>query len=117
VKSLNDTVKEIKLISKPSKKGGKNHFVRVDLINGRSTDIWCDKEVIELVQTCKEVGVEPIKSFKLEKRISEKTGEAYNAIVLTMFNNDEYFYFLPRATNTIVELLFNKMLNEEKGAV
>jgi len=112
MKNLNDVVKEIKLISKPSKKGGKNHFVRVELINGRSTDVWCDKEVVELVQTCKEVGVEPIKSFMLEKRISEKSGESYNAVVLKMFNDDEYFYFLPRATNTMVELLFSKMQNE-----
>lgn len=33
------------------KHGGKNHFVRVELINGRSADVWCDKEIVELIQT------------------------------------------------------------------
>ncbi|MCM1437672.1 MAG: hypothetical protein NC131_00470 [Roseburia sp.] len=111
MENLNKVVKEIKIIAKPSKRGGKNHFVRVELINGRSADIWCDKEVVELIQTCTELGVEPFKSFTLEKRISEKNGAEYIAVVLKMFNDDEYFYFLPRATNTIVELL---IANAEK---
>ncbi|MDR0850775.1 MAG: hypothetical protein LBN07_04885 [Christensenellaceae bacterium] len=113
MKNLNAVAKEIKIISKQSKKGGKNHFVRVELINDKSADVWCEKEVVELIQTCKELNVEPIKSFALEKRISEKTGEPYVAVVLKMFNDHEYFYFLPRATNTIVELLAAKMENKE----
>jgi len=114
MENLNKVVKEIKLIAKPSKKGGKNHFIRVELINGRSTDIWCEREVVELIETCKELGVEPIKSFTLEKRISEKSGESYNAVILKMFNDDEYFYFLPRATNTIAELLYAKEVSNQK---
>lgn len=114
MENFNKVAKEIKIISKVSKKGGKNHFVRVDLINGKSADVWCEKEVVELIQTCKELGVEPIKSFTLEKRISEKTGSPFVAVVLKMFNDNEYFYFLPRATNTIVELLAAKMQSENK---
>ena len=114
MKNLNEVAKEIKIISKPSKKGGKNHFVRVDLINGKSADVWCEREVVELIQTCKELGVEPIKSFTLEKRVSEKTGTPFVAVVLKMFNDHEYFYFLPRATNTIVELLFAKGQTQTK---
>ena len=68
MENLNKVVKEIKIVAKPSKRGGKNHFVRVELINGRSADVWCDKEVVELIQTCTELGVEPFKSFTLEKR-------------------------------------------------
>lgn len=113
MENLNKVVKEIKIVAKPSKRGGKNHFVRVELINGRSADVWCDKEVVELIQTCTELGVEPFKSFSLEKRVSEKTGGEYIAVVLKMFNDDEYFYFLPRATNTIVELLLSKMATDE----
>ena len=105
MENLNKVVKEIKIVAKPSKRGGKNHFVRVELINGRSADVWCDKEVVELIQTCTELGVEPFKSFTLEKRTSEK-----------MFNEDEYFYFLPRATNTIVELLIAKAAKDEAAA-
>ena len=116
MENLNKVVKEIKIVAKPSKRGGKNHFVRVELINGRSADVWCDKEIIELIQTCTELGVEPFKSFSLEKRVSEKNGAEYIAVVLTMFNNDEYFYFLPRATNTIVELLVEKLAKDEKTA-
>ena len=113
MENLNKVVKEIKIIAKPSKRGGKNHFVRVELINGRSADVWCDKEVVELIQTCTELGVEPFKSFTLEKRTSEKNGAEYIAVVLKMFNDDEYFYFLPRATNTIVELLIAKAAKDE----
>lgn len=116
MENLNKVVKEIKIVAKPSKRGGKNHFVRVELINGRSADVWCDKEIIELIQTCTELGVEPFKSFSLEKRVSEKNGAEYIAVVLTMFNDDEYFYFLPRATNTIVELLVEKLAKGEKTA-
>ena len=116
MENLNKVVKEIKIVAKPSKRGGKNHFVRVELINGRSADVWCDKEIIELIQTCTELGVEPFKSFSLEKRVSEKNGAEYIAVVLTMFNDDEYFYFLPRATNTIVELLVEKLAKNEKTA-
>lgn len=116
MENLNKVVKEIKIVAKPSKRGGKNHFVRVELINGRSADVWCDKEIIELIQTCTELGVEPFKSFSLEKRVSEKNGAEYIAVVLTMFNDDEYFYFLPRATNTIVELLVEKLVKDEKTA-
>lgn len=116
MENLNNVVKEIKIVAKPSKRGGKNHFVRVELINGRSADVWCDKEIIELIQTCTELGVEPFKSFSLEKRVSEKNGAEYIAVVLTMFNDDEYFYFLPRATNTIVELLVEKLAKDEKTA-
>ena len=116
MENLNKVVKEIKIVAKPSKRGGKNHFVRVELINGRSADVWCDKEVVELIQTCTELGVEPFKSFSLEKRVSEKTGGEYSAVVLKMFNDDEYFYFLPRATNTIVELLLSKMATDEAAA-
>ena len=116
MENLNKVVKEIKIVAKPSKRGGKNHFVRVELINGRSADVWCDKEIIELIQTCTELGVEPFKSFSLEKRVSEKNGAEYIAVVLTMFNNDEYFYFLPRATKTIVELLVEKLAKDEKTA-
>jgi hypothetical protein len=105
MENLNKVVKEIKLVSRVSKKGGKHHFVMVELVNGSSADVWCDREVVELIQTCTELGVAPIKSFTLEKRISEKSGAAYIAVVLKVFNDDEYFYFLPRATNTIVELL------------
>ena len=95
MENLNKVVKEIKIVAKPSKRGGKNHFVRVELINGRSADVWCDKEVVELIQTCTELGVEPFKSFTLEKRTSEKNGAEYIAVVLKMFNDVEYFYFLP----------------------
>ena len=116
MENLNKVVKEIKIVAKPSKRGGKNHFVRVELINGRSADVWCDKEVVELIQTCTELGVEPFKSFTLEKRVSEKNGAEYIAVVLKMFNDDEYFYFLPRATNTIVELLLSKMATDEAAA-
>ena len=105
MENLNKVVKEIKIVAKPAKRGGKNYFVRVELVNGRSADVWCDKEVVELIQTCTELGVEPFKSFTLERRTSEKTGAEYIAVVLKMFNDDEYFYFLPRATNTIVELI------------
>ena len=49
MENLNKVVKEIKIVAKPSKRGGKNHFVRVELINGRSADVWCDKEIIELI--------------------------------------------------------------------
>ena len=106
-------VKEIKIVAKPAKRGGKNYFVRVELVNGRSADVWCDKEVVELIQTCTELGVESFKSFTLERRTSEKTGAEYIAVVLKMFNDDEYFYFLPRATNTIVELLIAKAAQDE----
>lgn len=116
MENLNKVVKEIKIVAKASKRGGKNHFVRVELINGRSADVWCDKEIIELIQTCTELGVEPFKSFSLEKRVSEKNGAEYIAVVLTMFNDDEYFYFLPRATNTIVELLVEKLAKDEQTA-
>ena len=116
MENLNKVVKEIKIVAKPSKRVGKNHFVRVEIINGRSADVWCDKEIIELIQTCTELGVEPFKSFSLEKRTSEKNGAEYIAVVLTMFNDDEYFYFLPRATNTIVELLVEKLAKDEKTA-
>ena len=108
MENLNKVVKDIRIVAKQSKKGGKNHFVRVELANGRSAEVWCDREVADLIQTCKELDVEPIKSFNLEKRVSEKNGAVYIAVVLTMFNGDEYFYFLPRATNTIVELLCAK---------
>ena len=85
----------------------------MELVNGRSADVWCDKEVVDLIQTCTELGVEPFKSFTLERRTSEKTGAEYIAVVLKMFNDDEYFYFLPRATNTIVELLIAKAAQDE----
>ena len=113
MENLNKVVKEIKIVAKPAKRGGKNYFVRVELVNGRSADVWCDKEVVELIQTCTELGVEPFKSFTLERRTSEKTGAEYIAVVLKMFNDDEYFYFLPRATNTIVELLIAKAAQDE----
>ena len=90
MENLNKVVKEIKIVAKPAKRGGKNYFVRVELINGRSADVWCDKEIVELIQTCTELGVEPFKSFTLERRTSEKTGAEYIAVVLKMFNDDEY---------------------------
>ena len=108
MQNLNTVVKDIKIVAKTSKNGKQNHFVRVELINGKSADVWCDKEIVELIDTCKEQGIDPIKSFSLEKRTSEKNAKDYIAVVLKMFNDDEYFYFLPRATNTIVELLANK---------
>ena len=86
MENLNKVVKEIKIVAKPAKRGGKNYFVRVELVNGRSADVWCDKEVVELIQTCTELGVEPFKSFTLERRTSEKTGAEYIAVVLKMFN-------------------------------
>ena len=108
MENLNKVVKEIKLVAKKSKKGGINNFVKVELVNGKGAEVWCDKEVADLITTCKDLGIEPIKSFNLERRVSEKNGAVYIAVVLTMFNGDEYFYFLPRATNTIVELLIKK---------
>ena len=45
MENLNKVVKEIKIVAKPAKRGGKNYFVRVELVNGRSADVWCDKEV------------------------------------------------------------------------
>ena len=87
MENLNKVVKEIKIVAKPAKRGGKNYFVRVELVNGRSADVWCDKEVVELIQTCTELGVEPFKSFTLERRTSEKTGAEYIAVVLKMFND------------------------------
>ena len=95
MENLNKVVKEIKIVAKPAKRGGKNYFVRVELVNGRSADVWCDKEVVELIQTCTELGVEPFKSFTLERRTSEKTGAEYIAVVLKMFNDDESFTFCP----------------------
>ena len=86
MENLNKVVKEIKIVAKPAKRGGKNYFVRVELVNGRSADVWCDKEIVELIQTCTELGVEPFKSFTLERRTSEKTGAEYIAVVLKMFN-------------------------------
>lgn len=63
MENLNKVVKEIKIVAKPAKRGGKNYFVRVELVNGRSADVWYT-----------ELGVEPFKSFTLERRTSEKTG-------------------------------------------
>ncbi len=116
MENLNKVIKEIKIVAKPSKRGGKNYFIRVELVNGKAADVWCDREVIDLIQSCTELGVEPIKSFDLEKRTSEKTGGEYIAVVLKMFNDDEYFYFLPRATNTIVELLLARAAIDEAAA-
>lgn len=106
MENLNKVVKEIKIVAKPAKRGGKNYFVRVELVNGRSADVWCDKEVVELIQTCTELGVEPFKSFTLERRTSEKTGAEYIAVVLKMFNDDEYFYFLPRTEKGIRKTIY-----------
>ena len=47
MENLNKVVKEIKIVAKPAKRGGKNYFVRVELVNGRSADVWCDKEVVD----------------------------------------------------------------------
>ena len=116
MENLNKVVKDIRIVAKPSKRGGKNHFVRVELANGTSSDVWCEKEVVELLKTCAELGVEAIKSFTLEKRVSEKSGTEYIAVVLTVFNGDEYFFFLPRPTNSIVELLAAKHSAHEAAA-
>ena len=51
MENLNKVVKEIKIVAKPAKRGGKNYFVRVELVNGRSADVWCDKEVVELIHS------------------------------------------------------------------
>jgi len=46
MESLNKIVKEIKIVSRVNKKvGGKMYFVRVELINNRSVDVWLDREV------------------------------------------------------------------------
>ena len=116
MENLNKVVKNIQIVTKPSKRGGKNHFVKVEFINGRQAEVWCDREVVDLIQTCGEVGVEPVKSFTLEKRVSEKSGAEYIAVVLTVFNGDEYFYFLPRAANTIAELLYAKTQKTQGGS-
>ena len=74
MENLNKVVKEIKIVAKPAKRGGKNYFVRVELVNGRSADVWCDKEVVELIQTCTELGVEPFKSFTLPHKRKDGRG-------------------------------------------
>jgi len=115
MESLNRIVKDIKLVARQSKKVGKMHFVRIEFINNRQADVWCDREVADLVESCGEMGVEAVKSFSLEKRISDKSGVVYTAIILTMFNDDVYYYFLPRATNTMVDLLVARTVEEAKA--
>ena len=34
MENLNKVVKEIKIVAKPAKRGGKNYFVRVELVTG-----------------------------------------------------------------------------------
>ena len=126
MENLMKVVKSIRIVAKKSKAGKTNHYVRVVLANDSSTDVWCDKGVVDLIKTAEDFNIEPIKGFTLERRISEKTtdegniagtekGKPYVAVVLTMFNDKEYFYFLDRSYNAIVELLMTKFNTEEAG--
>lgn len=96
-----------KFISRVSKKTGKrNYYIKVELTNGKDTEIFADKEVFDFIEVAKDCGIEqPIKSFDIQERLSEKTGEKYTALILKTFDDNEYFYFFSRPFHAMIKLL------------
>lgn len=112
-RELNKVLKEITLVAKKGK-NGKNYFVKVELINGSSTEIFTEKEFVEAVKVMKDIYKEPIKRKILVEETSEDKGVNYTCVLIELADGSEFRYFPKRAFNIIINALYQKLESENK---
>ena len=113
LRDLNKLVSNITLVAKKGK-NGVNHFVKVDLINKSTTELFCDKEFIQAVKVFKEIYNEPIKTKMLVEEYSEEKDIKYTCILIVLADGTEFRFFPKRAFNIIVNALYSKLEKEKK---
>lgn len=113
LRNLDSLVKDITLVAKKGKTGI-NHFVKVDLVNGSSTELFCDKEFVQAVKVFKDIYDQPIKTKKLVEEYSEEKDKIYTCILIVLADGSEFRYFPKRAFNIIVNALYSKMQNKKE---
>jgi len=106
-KNLNDILKEIKIFQKLGKNNVKHYYIGVKLINGNETEIYCEKEFVDLVKLYNEqTGGKGIKARELAEETSEKSGGTYFYVKFTLYNDNIYkFFFKSFAFKDIIKAL------------
>lgn len=112
-RDLSKVLKDITLVAKKGK-NGKIYYVKVDLINGSSTEIFCEKEFVEAVKVLKDMYKEPIKKKILVEETSEDKGVVYTCVLIELADGSEFRWFPKRAFNIIINALYQKLENENK---
>ena len=117
MENLRDLDKIVKQIIFTSKKGksGKNYFVKLELINGMSTEMFCEKEVIEAINALKEIEEKPIKSMKLVEKMSEDKGVPYICVLVTLCDDSDFIFFPKKAFNIVINATYKKFEQDLKN--
>ena len=113
LRDLNKLVKDITLVAKKGK-SGMNHFVKVELTNKSSTELFCDKEFIQAVKVFKDIYDQPIKTKMLVEEYSEEKDIKYTCVLIVLADGTEFRFFPRRAFNIIVNALYSKLENNKK---
>ena len=113
MKDLNKVCKEIKLISKPGR-NKKNYYVKCELTNGSSTEMFCEQEFYDAIKVLKEIYGEPIKRKELVEELSEKSDTYYTCVLIELCDGTVFRFFPKRAFDIIVNALYSKFEQENK---
>ena len=114
-RDVNKLLKEITLNARKGKKGT-NYLLKVELKNGSSTEIFCEKEFVDAVKVLKDIYKEPIKRKVLIEETSKKREDDYQyvCILIELADGSEFRFFPKRAFNIIINALYQKLENENK---
>ena len=114
LRDLNKIVKQIIFTSKKGKVG-KNYFVKLELINGKSTEMFCEKEVIDAINALKEIEATPIKQKVLVEEMSEDKGVAYTCVLITLADGSDFRFFPRRAFGIVINATYMKYEQDLKN--
>ena len=115
-KDLNKIVEEIKFTRQKKSRGGYSNLLSLKLKNGKSTSMYVDAEIFELMSMFRDLGMEPIKNRELVEEFSEDKEKTYIGVRITFADDSQKVFFPNYTFCRIIELTytnFDKLFKQE----
>ena len=116
-KDLNKIVEEIKFTRQRKSRGGYSNLLTLKLKNGKSTNMYVDAEIFELMSMFRDLGLEPIKSRELVEEFSEDKEKRYIGVRITFADDSQKIFFPNYTFCRIIELTytnFDKLFDKQE---
>lgn len=113
-KDLNEIVKVIGLKQVRNGKGQLGYRCYIELINGKSVELFASKEEFDLVSMLRDIKGEAYKSKELVDDYSENKDSVYTCIRLTLVDDTVLRYMPSNVFNKIIDLTYAQYMADKK---
>ena len=113
-KDLNNIVKVLGLKQVRNGKGQLSYRCYIELINGKSTEIFANKEEFDLVLMLKNIKGESYKEKVLVDDYSDSKDKVYTCIRFTLTDGTILRYMPSNTFNKIIDLTYEQYLADSK---